>query len=76
MACLQRVARNTFKSVAVGIFFVFFVDNLVDKNIQKDILSIFICVFLKYLQVPRHMTADVGKELLGYVKNQSGVIFR
>ncbi len=24
-------------------------------------------------QVPRHMTADVGKELLKYLKKQSGV---
>ena len=27
-------------------------------------------------QVPRHMTADVGKELLRYLKDQSGVKFR
>ena len=27
-------------------------------------------------QVPRHMTADVGKELWRYLKDQSGVKFR
>ncbi len=49
---------------------------LLIKIHKRIFLSISICVFLQHLQVPRHMTADVGKELLRYLKDQSGVKFR
>lgn len=27
----------------------------------------------RHFQIPRHMTADIGKELLKYIKEQSGI---